>query len=466
MTNPISPGTDVPPTALAGPGSTDGAVPAADPAPATLASAAGAQPPAGEGAAGSALPPALDYPPLRRNVRFQTLWAGSAAAGLGVTVAEVAYPLAILAVTGSPAKAGAFAAIQAAGMILAGLPAGQLVDKKDPRLVLIAVETCRVAVTAVIATALAMGWLTFPLLVASAALLGLGQPAVGSSRILLLRAVVPPPQLTRALTQDEVRINGADLVGPPLGGALFSLRVLSHAVPFLFIAFSMVASLVSAILVKVDRAAHDVPTPGGASRGARSGMLAGVITIWRNPVLRATTLLIATVNSVGGSLGLIAVVLLRDQGVSPSKIGITLSAAAVGGLAGASLVRPLHRLQPGVLLISVCLIEVPLIALLAVPYGPWWMAALIFLAMLWVPSIRVLLDVLILRQAPASERGRVVGAVVTLMGVGIPAGLAVSGVMLQYLSARGTMLVLAGVLCVGVIYCSTNRTLWRARWPQ
>jgi MFS family permease len=188
--------------------------------------------------------------PLRRNRQFQTLWAGSAAARLGLTVADVAYPLAILAVTGSPAQAGLFAAVQAAGMIVAGLPAGHLVDRRSPRRVLIVAETCRAVVTAVVAAALATGWLTFPLLLAAAALLGIGQPTASAARLLLVRAAVPKGQLTRALTQDEVRINGADLVGPPVGGALYALRALAHAAPFVFTAASFVLSLASALMIK------------------------------------------------------------------------------------------------------------------------------------------------------------------------------------------------------------------------
>src|SRR5579862_6174676 len=41
--------------------------------------------------------------PLRRNLRFQTLWIGMTASTVGVSVADVAYPLIILAMTGSPA---------------------------------------------------------------------------------------------------------------------------------------------------------------------------------------------------------------------------------------------------------------------------------------------------------------------------------------------------------------------------
>jgi len=410
------------------------------------------------------------HPPLRRNRQFQTLWAGSAIAGLGLTVADVAYPLAILAVTGSPAEAGLFAAVQTVGLIVAGLPAGHLLDRRSPRTVLIVAETCRALVTAGVAVALATGSLTLPLLILAAVLLGIGQPVTGAARMLLVRAAVPKEQLTSALTQNEVRINGADLAGPPLGGALYGLRALAHAAPFVFTAGSFVLSVISALLVKDAPRQPAQPAGGpagtGGRRTGRSGMLAGLTAIWRDPVLRATTGLIATVNAIGASLNLIAIVILKHQSVPSTMIGLVLAAGAVGGLVGAPLVRPLHRLRPGILLITVALLEAPLVALLAVPNGPAWMAALLFTSTLGIPAIRVLIDVLILRQAPAAERGRMVGALMTLMGVGVPAGLAVGGLLLQYLSAQTTVLILAGALAVGVLCCGARPTLWHARWPE
>ena len=62
--------------------------------------------------------------PLRRNWPFQTLWIGTSTSTLGVSVADIAYPLTILAITRSPALAGLFAAVQGLGMLAAGLPAG------------------------------------------------------------------------------------------------------------------------------------------------------------------------------------------------------------------------------------------------------------------------------------------------------------------------------------------------------
>jgi MFS family permease len=195
-------------------------------------------------------------------------------------------------------------------------------------------------------------------------------------------------------------------------------------------------------------------------------MLTGLRTIWSHPVLRAAMTLIMLVNTVGIGLDLAIIVLLRHQHVQSGVIGLVLGAGAVGGLAGAPLVKQLHRLRPGVLLISVCFVASAMIGLMALPFGPWWVAALTFFAMLGVPSIRVLVDVLVFRQTPDAERGRVIAAVMVLIGLGMPVGVFFTGMLLQYLSASAALLVLAGVLTAAVAIFGTRRELVRAQWPQ
>ena len=224
--------------------------------------------------------------PLWRNLQFQTLWIGATTSTLGVSVADIAYPLTILAITRSPAMAGLFAAVQALGMLLAGLPAGVLADRYDSRTIVICAEAARAVVTGAVAVALIMGYRSLPVLFAAAALLGIGQAVKGSAQMLLLRSVVPAEQLTQALAQDEVRMNGAALAGPALGGALYAVRALAHAIPFLFTAGSFAAALVSAILGSSCRGrrktretgrrgspgTHRRPRPGTCSRACiRSG---------------------------------------------------------------------------------------------------------------------------------------------------------------------------------------------------
>jgi MFS family permease len=416
--------------------------------------------------------------PLWRNLQFQTLWLSQAASSLGSGVADVAYPLAILALTGSPARAGLFAAVQTAGMVVGALPGGQLADRRDRRTIVVTAESVRALVTTVVVVGLIMGWLSLAVLIVAAALLGGGQAVSGAARMPLVRSVVPTSQLTSALTQDEVRQNGAALAGPPLAGALYGIRALAHAAPFLFTAVSFALSALGAVAMKLlpsgpDHEAKSAgqpaaqPTEAGEAEPRRDGgMLAGLRVLWANPVLRAAMLLIMLVNMVGVGLDLVVIVILRDQHVPSAQIGLVLAAVALGGLAGAPLVKPLHRIRPGVLLLGVCLIEVPMVVGLALPLGPWWVAALLFVPSLGVPALRVLIDVLIFRQTPDEQRGRAVAAVMTMMAIGMPAGMAVTGALLQWLPARTALLTLAVVLAVSVLDCGSKRELWRARWPH
>jgi len=71
----------------------------------------------------------------------------------------------------------------------------------------------------------------------------------------------------------------------------------------------------------------------------------------------------------------------------------------------------------------------------------------------------------VIRQAPPEQRGRVIAALMMLIGLGAPAGLAGCGLLLQYLPGQTAMLILAGTEAAGVAYCATRRELWQGRWP-
>jgi hypothetical protein len=59
----------------------------------------------------------------------------------------------------------------------------------------------------------------------------------------------------------------------------------------------------------------------------------------------------------------------------------------------------------------------------------------------------------------------VVAALMTLISLGVPAGVAGCGLLLQYLPAQTAMLTLAAIEAAGVAYGSIRRELWQARWP-
>ena len=115
---------------------------------------------------------------------------------------------------------------------------------------MIVAEGGQAIVTAVVAAGLILGWLSLPVLLAAAGVLGVGQAVARAARLPLVRSVVPSGHLTRALIQDEVRQNGALLAGPPLAGALYGIRALSHSIPFLSIAAAFAFSMLAAVAMK------------------------------------------------------------------------------------------------------------------------------------------------------------------------------------------------------------------------
>src|SRR5260370_24379010 len=74
---------------------------------------------------------------LRKQRNFMLLWSGQLVSWMGTEVSGIALPLVVLALTGSPARAGMVAAIRGLTYVVWSLPAGALVDRWDRRLVMV-----------------------------------------------------------------------------------------------------------------------------------------------------------------------------------------------------------------------------------------------------------------------------------------------------------------------------------------
>ncbi|HEX2160021.1 MAG TPA: MFS transporter, partial [Actinomycetes bacterium] len=81
--------------------------------------------------------------PLRRNRDFLLLQAGQLLSGVGTQSGLIAYPLLVLALTGSAAKAGLVAFARALSSTVLALPAGVVADRWDRRRLMIAADVIR-----------------------------------------------------------------------------------------------------------------------------------------------------------------------------------------------------------------------------------------------------------------------------------------------------------------------------------
>ncbi|MER5350341.1 MFS transporter [Kitasatospora sp. NPDC002551] len=399
--------------------------------------------------------------PLRRNWRFQALWAGQAGSTLGLQIADTAYPLLLLALTGSATLAGAFGALQIGASVLFGIHGGAAADRYDRRVVLIVGDCVRLLACASVPLALAVDRLTVAHTLVVAVVIGATIAYTGPTRLIAVRSVVPPEQLRQALAQDEARISGAGLIGPPLAGALFGL---GRGAPFVGTAVASLLSLTAALLVRFPSRPE---TGADREAAARGGALAGYRYLARNALLRPVLGVVLLINVAGTAMLLPVMVLLRGQGTSSTGIGLALAGEAVGALAGALLVSRLHRLAgPGVLLLAVSWLTVPVLLAPLLPGGTVTVFAALFTVGLGIPTLRVMIDLLVFSRVPDALRGRVIAATMTLFTAGMPAGMVGSGLLLDHLSPAAVLVAVAVLLTAGLVPATAGRTLRRAGWPE
>src|SRR5439155_23334397 len=83
--------------------------------------------------------------PLRRNRDFVLLQGGQLFSNVGSQTTQIAYPLLVLALTHSPAKAGIVAFARALPLWILALPAGLAADRYSRKMLMLAADALRAA---------------------------------------------------------------------------------------------------------------------------------------------------------------------------------------------------------------------------------------------------------------------------------------------------------------------------------
>jgi hypothetical protein len=272
---------------------------------------------------------------LWRNREFVLLESGRLLSTAGTSSTGIAYPLLVLALTSSPAKAGLVGFARLAPYALLALPAGVAADRWNRKSLMIGADVVRALMLAGLAVAVQLDHAGWPLIAAIAFAEGAGAVVFGVAQAGALRAIVPRRQLPAAVGAQRARSAAVDLAGPPLGGALFAVgRALPFAVDSASYAFSIVSLAAIRTPFQEERELE--------STRLRSQVAEGLRFLWRQPFIRATTFLYALLNVTIPALLLVVIVVGRRDGLSSSEIGGLVAAFGAALLAGA-LLSPLLR---------------------------------------------------------------------------------------------------------------------------
>ncbi len=171
-------------------------------------------------------------------------------------MSTIAYPMLVLVRTGSPVMAGWAAFAATAPSILAYIPAGWLMDHREPRRAMLATEFGRVAAVSVVVITLLFGRAAVWLLISMAFVEETLEVFTMLGERRLFRGLVGREETSSVLGRSEARTHMVVLAGRPLGGFLFGLDFIF---PFCFDAISFIFSLGALIRIKRKR---DSPAPG------------------------------------------------------------------------------------------------------------------------------------------------------------------------------------------------------------
>ena len=379
---------------------------------------------------------AVNSVPLRRNRDFVLLQGGQLLSDVGTQTTQIAYPLLVLALTHSPAKAGVVAFARALPLWILALPAGLAADHYSRKLLMIGADVVRAAAVGFLGVLLVAGHVTFWEIVVVSLVEGSGAVLFSAARQGATRAVVPRHQLPMATSVLTARVAVVRLAGPPVGGVLYGI---ARSFPFFADAASYAASTVSLVAMRTPFEEEREPE----TAPIRQRLVEGIRFLWANPFLRTIVGIFTLAQIVFPGITLAVVVIGKQQGLSSGAIGGLVALFGIALLVG-SIISPLmRRLLPTRVLITLEFWTWAGCAAFVVWPSVYVLAASIVPTALAIPTTDSIVWPYQLSLTPDRLIGRTQAAMNSLTNGTSALGPLITGFLLANISGRATVAVLA-----------------------
>ncbi|MFE9243973.1 MFS transporter [Nocardiopsis sp. NPDC006938] len=376
---------------------------------------------------------------------FALLWSSVALAGLGTMTFGLAVPLLALFHTGSPVLAGWIAAAGMVPRTVLHIPVGLVVDRHDPRSVMVVGLAARIACVVLLVAPVLLLDAPVVLLAAASALHGVCGTLHATAGAAAVPRLVPRDELAGAAAKNEARTDATQMLGRPLGGALYGL---AHGLPALFDTVVSALGLWAAWLLPRSR-----PLP--RREGPRVGVvreLAGGFLLLREDRFLLRSLFVCTItNALFQSVWLIVMLTATEEGLSAFLLGLVLAATGAGGLLGALLAPVLVRRLTPTRMVVLCLwswLALTVLLAAAERAGPGWLLAVLPLVWGGIGFVGAHMNVTVATyhttHVPPELLGRLTGTVRFLSGGALPVGMLCGGYALEALGVPGTVLLVCG----------------------
>jgi len=256
---------------------------------------------------------------------FRIFYTGQLVSVTGTWMQSVAQGWLVLLLTGSPFLLGVSAAARTLPILVLSVPAGIAADRFDRRLIVLVANLSMLILSAALAIMTLAGTVTFTWVVILAAGLGIANAFEMPTRQSLVTQLVGQRHLATAIALNSLLFTGARVVGPALAGIIVAAA--GPGVAFAINTATFVPVVASLLVINPRQVERSTARARGALNEAiaylrvepRVAMLLGL--------LAANTIFASGYLYLGPSLA-------RDLGQGAEGLGLVLSAAGVGAVAG------------------------------------------------------------------------------------------------------------------------------------
>jgi MFS family permease len=330
------------------------------------------------------------------------------------------------------------------------IPAGQLVDRVDRRLVLGFSLALQGAVALLLAWGSWSGWVGRDLILGLGVVLGVVRALQAPAQQAIVPSLVPREQLSRAMATSTAMMKIAVIGGPALGGFLYATG------PAVVYGLCTVASLASLGFVASIRRADPLPR----EPVTLSTLFAGFRFIWTHKVVLGAISLDLFAVLLGGATALLPIYVKDVLHLGPWGLGLLRAAPAMGALVMAAVLAraPIeHRIGPR-MFVSVAIYGVAILVFAVSDNFILSMTALAVSGGADMVSI-VIRQTLVQMQTPEEMRGRVSAVNSTFIGASNQLGEFRAGATAEYLGAVGSV-ILGGAGTLVIV------ALWMRWFPE
>ena len=336
---------------------------------------------------------------------YRLYFAGQIVSVTGTWMQNIAMAWLILELTHSPLAVGALALCQFLPFTIFGLFAGVLVDRFDPRRLVIGTQAASMVLAVALAIPTLLGqatpWLVYLLAGLRGTVLVLDAP----SRQALTYRMVGPRELPNAIALNTSLFNGARIAGPALGGVVVALAGAGFCFAFNAVSFSAVLAGLLAMRTSELLLAERAETRPRLLAGTREALA----YVRRTPRAGTVLVLVAVVSTFAFNFNVLLPVLTKNTlHAGPATFGIVTGCFGAGALVGALVAAALGRASMRLLLVAMAgfgLAEL-LLAPLQSAIGAGVVLFVVGLTFtMWTSNANSTLQL----EAPSHLRGRVVG---------------------------------------------------------